>query len=84
MGPVENLEKFLGLSKTLGKDLDHSKKLEKALSPKKKVLDHDETTKEGLQTQWKPIEVLIGPTRIWEIAVGAARGWVMLCDMMRT
>lgn len=51
MGPVENLEKFLGLSKTLGKDLDHSKKLEKALNPKKKVLDHNETTKEGLQTQ---------------------------------
>lgn len=50
-GPVENLEKFLGLSKTLGKDLDHSKKLEKALSPNKKVLDHNETTKEGLQTQ---------------------------------
>lgn len=51
MGPVENLEKFLGLSKTLGKDLDHSKKLEKALSPNKKVLDHNETTKEGLQIQ---------------------------------
>lgn len=45
MGPIENLEKVLGLNEILGKDLDHSKKLKKALSPNKKVLGYNETTK---------------------------------------